>query len=404
MSDDENTNTNLPLHVSTNLVHGGGMRSEFGETSEALFLTSGYVYPDAETAQARMAGDIPGYVYSRYANPTVRMLEEKLALLEGAETCRITASGMAAISAALVAPCQQGDRIVAARALFGSCTWILNNLLPKFGVETEFVDGADLDAWKTALSRPARLVLVESPSNPLLEAVDIKAVCDLAHAAGAEVIVDNVFATPLLQKPFELGADWVVYSLTKHMDGQGRVLAGAILGKKEAMEDTFDQYLRHTGPAVSPFNAWTVLKGLETLDIRVERMTSTASVLADFLAEHAAVRDVRYPGRHDHPQSDVHTKQMKNGGSLIAFSLNGGQPSAFKLLNALNVISISNNLGDAKSLICHPATTTHRTLSDEERAMVGLDDSWVRLSVGLEHPDDLKNDLDQALAQCMQSR
>lgn len=383
--------------LATNLVHGGRMRSEYCETSEGMFLTSGYCYPDAETAQARMAGDEPGFVYSRYANPTVKMLEDKLALIEGAEACTCTASGMAAISAALIAPCQQGDRIVAAKALFGSCTWILKNLMPKFGVEVDFVDATNLDEWKEALSKPTRIVLIESPSNPLLEGADIAAIAELTHSAGAELVVDNVFATPMGQKPLELGADWVVYSCTKHMDGQGRVLAGAILGKQEAMKDVFESYLRHTGPAISPFNAWVILKGLETLELRVERMADTAAKVADALADHPAVAKVRYPGREDHPEYEIFQKQQSGGGSLIAFSFDGGKEEAFKALNALNIVSISNNLGDAKSLICHPTTTTHRTLSDEEKAEVGLDDSWVRLSIGLEHPDDLIQDFKQAL-------
>ena len=327
-----------------------------------MYLTSGYVYPDAETAQARMAGDEPGFVYSRYANPTMRMLEDKLSLLEGAEACYCTASGMAAIHAALVAPCKTGDRVVAARALFGSCTWILKNVLPKFGVETIFVDGEDLDQWREALSQPTRLVLIESPSNPLLDAVDIAAVSELAHKVGAEVIVDNVFATPILQKPLELGADWVTYSATKHMDGGGRVLGGAILGNREQLKDTFESYLRHTGPAMSPFNAWTILKGLETLELRVNRMSETAAAIADMLAAHPAIDAVRYPGRSDHPHYAIHSRQMSSGGTLAAFSLKGGKDAAFKVMNALKIVSISNNLGDAKSLICHPGTTTHRTL------------------------------------------
>lgn len=396
MSDDNKKSNLENAHLATTLVHGGRMRTEYCETSEGLFLTSGYTYPDAETAQARMAGDIPGFVYSRYSNPTIKMLEDQLAMIEGAEACRCTSSGMAAISAALLAPCQQGDRIVAARALFGSCTWILKNLAPRYGIEAEFVDGADLDAWKAALSKPTRLVLIESPSNPLLDGVDIKAIADLAHEAGAELVVDNVFATPLGQKPIQLGADWVVYSCTKHMDGQGRVLAGAILGKKEAMDEIFDGYLKHTGPALSPFNAWVVLKGLETMELRVERMTQNAAKVADFLAEHPAIATVRYPGRKDHPHYDIFQKQQSNGGTLVSFSFAGGQDAAFKALNALKIVTISNNLGDAKTLICHPATTTHRTLSEEERADVGLNGSWVRMSVGLEHADDLISDLAQA--------
>ncbi|MEO0983001.1 MAG: O-succinylhomoserine sulfhydrylase [Pseudomonadota bacterium] len=383
--------------AATNLVRGGQERSQFGETSEALFLTSGYAYDSAEQAAARMAGDEPGFVYSRYANPTVRMLEERLALLEGAESCRVTASGMSAISAAMMAPCEAGDRVVAAKALFGSCRWIVATLMPRYGIETEFVDGHDLAAWERALSRPAKMVLVESPSNPLLDAVDMAAVADLAHKAGAKLVVDNVFATPVLQKPLEFGADIVTYSLTKHMDGQGRVLAGAILGEEDYLKETYDLYLRHTGPAPSPFNAWVVLKGLETLQLRVRHASETAARLADTLAAHTNVRAVNYPGRADHPRHGVHAKQMSAGGTLVAFSIKGARPEAFAVLNALELIDISNNLGDAKSLACHPASTTHRALNDEERASMGLDDSWLRLSVGLEDADDLEADLVQAL-------
>lgn len=381
----------------TELIHGGITRSQHGETAEALYLTSGYVYDSAEQAAARMSGDEPGFVYSRYANPTVRMLEERLALLEGAETCRITASGMGAISSALMSPLRAGDRVVAASALFGSCRWIIGTLMPRYGIETEFVQGDDMEGWAKALSKPAKLVLVESPANPMLDGVDIAAVADLAHKAGAKLIVDNVFATPMLQKPLELGADLVVYSATKHMDGQGRVLAGAILGRSDWIEEHVDPYVRHTGPAASPFNAWVVLKGLETLDLRVERSSATAARLADAMAGHPGVRAVRYPGRVDHPHHDVLMRQMRSGGTLIALSLKGGRAEVFRFLNALNLVHISNNLGDSKSLACHPASTTHRALSEEERAAMGLDESWVRLSIGLEDPEDLERDLLAAL-------
>lgn len=382
---------------ATKLVHGGTERSPWQETSEALILTSGYIYDSAEQAQARMAGEIGGYVYSRYNNPTVSMLEERMRILEGAEACRALASGMGAISSMLTAPLEKGDRVVGANALFGSCRWILANQLPKFGVETEFVDGMDLEAWERALSKPTKLVLVESPANPMLDAVDIKAVAELAHKAGAQLIVDNVFATPLLQSPFELGADWVVYSATKHMDGGGRVLAGLILGPQKEMEEIIDPYIRHMGPSISPFNAWVVLKGLETLNLRVERQSQTAAKLADALAAHAGVNELRYPGRSDHPHYAVHAKQMTSGGTLIAMSVKGGQEAAFKFLNGLDLVGISNNLGDAKSLACHPATTTHRALTDEERASMGLDESWVRLSIGLEDAEDLIADVISAL-------
>lgn len=397
MSSDDAKPVRDTLHPATQLVRGGQMRTPWSETSEALILTSGYVYDSAEQAAARMAGDEPGYVYSRYNNPTVGMLEERLRLLEGAEACRATASGMGAISSMMLAPCQQGDRVVAASALFGSCRWIVGQLLPKYGIETEFVDGMDYEAWERALSKPTKLVLIESPANPLLNAVDIQFVADLAHKAGAQLVVDNVFATPLYQKPFELGADWVVYSATKHMDGQGRVLGGAILGPRQQMEDVIDPYLRHTGPSISPFNAWVLLKGLETLELRVAKQASTAATLADTLAEHPSIAAIRYPGRADHPHHDVHAKQMTSGGTLMAISLKGGQDAAFKFLNALELVDISNNLGDAKSLACHPATTTHRALSDEERAAMGLDGSWVRISIGLEDPEDLRRDVLQSL-------
>lgn len=383
---------------ATKLVRGGTMRSQFGETSEAIFLTSGYAYDSAEQAARRMSGEEEGYVYSRYANPTVRMLEERLALLEGAETCRVTASGMGAISTVMIAPLGTGDRVVAASALFGSCRVICQTILPRYGVETEFVNGADLDAWKKALSKPAKLVLIESPSNPLLEAVDIAAVAELAHAAGAKLVVDNVFATPILQRPLDLGADISVYSATKHMDGQGRVLAGAILGRSDWIEEHVDPWIRHTGPAPSPFNAWVVLKGLETLDLRVRQACRNAERLADAIAGHDNVAAVRYPSRADHPHHAVHKKQMEDGGTLIAFSVKGGRPEAFRVLNALELVDISNNLGDTKSLACHPASTTHRALNEEERASMGLDESWIRLSVGLEDAGDLESDLLAALS------
>jgi len=384
--------------LATKLVREGTMRSQFGETSEAMFLTSGYAYDSAEQAAARMSGDEEGYVYSRYGNPTNQMLAERLAALEGAETCRVTASGMGAISSAMIAPCSAGDRVVAASALFGSCRHICSTILPRYGVETEFVNGSDMEAWKKALSKPTRLVLIESPSNPLLEAVDIAAVADLAHAAGALLVVDNVFATPILQKPLELGADIAVYSATKHMDGQGRVLLGAILGKSEFIEEHIDPWLRHTGPAASPFNAWVVLKGLETLELRLRQASANAARIADTIAAHPNVQAVRYPGRQDHPHYDIHKKQMSEGGSLIAFSVKGARAEAFKVLNSLELVDISNNLGDTKSLACHPCSTTHRALSEEEQAEMGLDESWIRLSVGLEDAGDLETDLLYALS------
>ncbi len=399
MADDPKSTKPKQLRPATLMVRGGATRSGWGETSEGLFLTSGFVYPSAERHLARMAGDEPGYIYSRYANPTVRMFEERLALLEGAEDCRATASGMAAVNAMLTAACKPGDRIVAPRALFSSNIWILKNVMPKMGVEVTFVDGTDLSDWKKALAKKVRFTLIETPSNPMLDAVDIRAVADMTHAAGGELIVDNVFASPILQKPLQLGADWVVYSATKHIDGQGRVLGGAILGKQKAIEDEIQQYYRHTGPSMSPFNAWVLLKGLETLDLRVRKMSDNARLIADRLAGNPAIQAVRYPGRSDHPHHNVHASQMpEGGGSLVAFAIKGGRKAAFAMLNKLQLIDISNNLGDSKSLITHPATTTHRTLTDEERADVGLTDDWIRLSVGLEDSADLAEDLEQALA------
>lgn len=381
----------------TLMVRGGTTRSQYGETSEALYLSSGFVYDSPEEQSARMAGEKPGYIYSRYANPTVRMFEERLAQLEGAEDCRATASGMAAIHTMLVAPVKTGERIVAPRQLFSSVVWILKNVMPKMGVEVTWVDGSDLGQWEKAMQKPCRFSIIETPSNPLLDAVDIGAVANLTHAAGGELIVDNVFASPILQKPLQLGADWVVYSTTKHMDGQGRTLGGAILGKTKAIEDQIQQYYRHTGPSMSPFNAWVVLKGLETMDLRVRAMSANARAIADRLATNKKIAAVRYPGRSDHPHHNIHASQMEGGGSMLAISVKGGREAAYAALNKLGLIDISNNLGDSKSLITHPATTTHRTLTDEERAAIGLDDTWLRLSVGLEDPEDIAEDLEQAL-------
>lgn len=382
----------------TLMVRGGLSRSDHGETSEALYLNSGFVYDSPEEQSARMAGEKPGYIYSRYANPTVRMFEERLALLEGAEDCRATASGMAAIHTMLVAPVKPGDRIVAPRQLFSSVVWILKNVMPKMGVDVTWVDASDLGQWERATAKPCRFAIVETPSNPLLDAVDIRAVAGYVHAAGGELIVDNVFASPILQKPLALGADWVVYSTTKHMDGQGRTLGGAILGKARAIEDQIQQYYRHTGPSMSPFNAWVALKGLETMDLRVRAMSANARLIADRLAGNPKIAAVRYPGRPDHPHHNIHAAQMPEaGGSMVAFSIKGGRDAAYAMLNKLALVDISNNLGDAKSLITHPSTTTHRTLTEEERAAIGLDDTWVRLSVGLEDPHDIVEDIEQAL-------
>lgn len=382
---------------ATKAVRGGLMRSEHGEIAEALYLTSGYAYDSAEQAMRRMAGEEPGFVYSRYGSPTCEMLQQRLALIEGAETCRVTGSGMGAISSAIMAPLKAGDRVVAAKALFGSCRWIIANQMPKYGIETVFVDGADMEAWEREIAKGCQLVLIESPANPLLDGVDIAAVSALCRKAGALLVVDNVFATPILQKPLELGADVVVYSATKHMDGQGRVMAGAILCDEARMTEIYDPWLRHMGPAASPFNAWVVLKGLETLKLRVEEQSRSAARLADAIADHPAIAAVRYPHRKDHPHYEVHKKQMRMGGTMMALSVKGGQEAAFRFLNALELVDICNNLGDTKSLACHPSTTTHRALSDKEQATMGLDRSWIRFSVGLEDADDLEADLIQAL-------
>jgi O-succinylhomoserine sulfhydrylase len=381
----------------TRLVHGGIRRSEFGETSEALYLTSGFCYRRAEDAADRFADRAPGYMYSRVANPTVRMFEERLALLEGAGDAAATATGMAAVHAALMSQLRAGDRVVASRLLFGSCHYILTEILPRFGVDVVLVDGADLDAWAAALAVPTRLVFFETPGNPTLELIDIRAVAELAHAAGALVIVDNVFATPILQQPLALGADLVVYSATKHIDGQGRCLGGAILCDRTLRSEVLQPYLKHTGPSLSPFNAWVLLKGLETLDLRVEQHGRNALAVARFLEEHPGALDVRYPGLPSHPHYQLARRQMSGGGGVMALRTGGGRARAFAVLDRLELIAISNNLGDAKSLITHPATTTHQRFSAEERARLGITEDLLRLSVGLEDPADLIEDLDRAL-------
>jgi O-succinylhomoserine sulfhydrylase len=383
---------------ATVLVHGGTERSPYGETGEALFLTSGFVYDTAEQAEATFNGSIDHYQYSRYGNPTVAMLERRLAQIEGAEACCATASGMAAVTASFLAHLKAGDRVVASRALFGACHWIVSTLLPRLGIASVFVDGADLDQWRTALAKPAALVLLETPSNPMLEIVDLRAVAGLAHAAGAVVVVDNVFATPLLQKPLLLGADVVVYSCTKHIDGQGRVLGGAVLGTKKWIDETLQPFVRNTGPTLSPFNAWLLLKGLETLALRVHAACRSAAAIADFLASRPGVARVWYPTRADHPQRALAMAQASGGGTLVTFEIAGGKEAAFRVLNALRLVRVSNNLGDSKSLITHPATTTHMKIGAEERARLGITDGVVRLSVGLEDVEDLQDDLGQALA------
>lgn len=384
-------------HPETTLVHGGTTRSPFGETSEAMFLTQGFVYATAEAAEARFNGDDPGFVYSRYSNPTVAMFENRIAALEGAEAARGTASGMAAVNLALMACCKAGDHVVAAKALFGSCRYIVETLLPRFGVSSTLVDGTDLDAWRAAIRPETVACFLESPTNPTLEVIDIAAVAEMAHAVGAKLIVDNVFATPIWQSPLALGADVVVYSATKHIDGQGRCLGGVVLGTEEWINDEVMPFTKHTGPSMSPFNAWVMLKGLETLALRVERQTRTASRLADVLAEHPAVARLIYPGRADHPQAEVVRRQMKGGSTMLALELKGGKEAAFRASNALKIVKMSNNLGDARSLITHPATTTHQSVAEEARAELGITDGLLRLSVGLEHEDDLAADLLTAL-------
>ncbi|MGH6944076.1 MAG: O-succinylhomoserine sulfhydrylase [Geminicoccaceae bacterium] len=383
--------------TQTRLVHGGTRRSDLGENSEALFLTSGFRYASAEEAADRFADRQPGYVYSRVSNPTVRMFEERLALLERAEEAAATATGMAAVNAALLAQLSDGDRVVAARVLFGSCHYILTEMLPRFGIEVTLVDGTDLDAWRDALARPTKLVFFETPANPTLELVDIGAVAELAHAAGARVIVDNVFATPLVQRPLEHGADLVVYSATKHFDGQGRCLGGAIVCDAALRADVLQPFLKHTGPTLSPFNAWVLLKGLETLELRIRRHCESALEVARFLEAHPGVERVSYPGLSSHPQHPLARRQMSCGGGLVALCAGGGERRAFAVMNRLRLIGISNNLGDAKSLVTHPATTTHRRFAPEQRAALGIADDLLRLSVGLEDPADLMEDLDRAL-------
>jgi O-succinylhomoserine sulfhydrylase len=386
-----------PLRPATLLVRGGQMRSNHDETSEALYLTSGFVYDSAGQAEDTFLGTTQHYQYSRFGNPTMTALEDRLRALEGAEACRLTATGMAAVHAAMLAHLKAGDRVVASRALFGSCHWIVSTLLPRYGITSVFVDGGDLAQWKAALSEPTALVLLETPSNPMLDLVDMAAVCDLAHEAGALVVVDNVFATPLLQKPLEFGADVVVYSLTKHMDGQGRVLGGAVLGRKKWVDEVLQPFIRNTGPSISPFNAWVILKGLETLHLRLPAMCRGAAAIADFLAERVEVARVLYPFRVDHPQQALAMAQMAAGGSLVTFDVKGGKEAAFRFLDALKLIDVSNNLGDSKSLVTHPATTTHMRVGAEERAKLGITDGTIRLSVGLEDVADLIADLSEAL-------
>jgi O-succinylhomoserine sulfhydrylase len=384
--------------AQTRAVRGGLRRSSFDETSEALFLTSGYAYNSAEEAEATFKGESSHFQYSRFGNPTVSMFQDRLAALEGAEACIATATGMSAVFYALLALLKSGDRIVAARQLFGSCHYIINELLPKYGIKGEFVDGGDLAQWEKALSKPANAVLFESPSNPMLDIVDVKAVCDLAHKAGAQVVLDNAFATPILQRPLEFGADVVVHSATKYIDGQGRALGGAILGARSFIIDKLQPITRNTGPSISPFNAWVFVKGLETLGLRIDRHCANAARVADALAKNPKIGRVLYPGRADHPQHTLAKKQMSNFGGVVTFDIKGGKNATFEALNRLQLVDISNNLGDAKSMVTHPATTTHMRIGAEERAKLGIGDGTVRISVGLEDVDDVIADLTQALA------
>lgn len=382
----------------TRLVHGGARRSQYGETSEAIFLTQGFVYPDAETAEARFIQSGPDeFIYARYGNPTVRMFEDRMAALEGAEAGFATASGMAAVHGALLCQLQVGDHVVSAKALFGSCLYIVETLLPRFGVEVTFVDGTDLDQWKAAFRPGTKLAFLESISNPTLEVIDIAGVSALAHAVGARVVVDNVFATPVFQRCLALGADVVVYSATKHIDGQGRCLGGVVLGTQAFVRGPLETFLKHTGGALSPFNAWVMLKGLETLDLRCRAQAATATRLAEALHRHPKLARVLYPGLPDHPQAALSARQMETGGTVLSLDLAGGKAAAFRFVDALEIVLISNNLGDSKSLVTHPATTTHQRLTPEQRAALGIGDGLVRLSVGLEDPDDLLADLRRAL-------
>ncbi|MET1047083.1 MAG: O-succinylhomoserine sulfhydrylase [Hyphomicrobium sp.] len=395
--DEDFPNNNPSWRPETALVHAGITRSDWGETSEALHLTQGFVYKDAEQAEARFKQEDPGYQYTRFGNPTISMFEDRLKIFEGAEECRATATGMAAVTAAMLSYLKTGDHIVAARALFGSCRYIVETLCPRFGIESTLIDGRDLDAWRAAVRPNTKMFFFETPSNPTLELVDIAAVCKIARENGILSIVDNVFATPMLQRPLALGADIVVYSTTKHIDGQGRCLGGAVLGKTDFVGKYVQEWLRQTGPSMSPFNAWVMLKGLETLPIRVKAQCETSAKIADVLAGLKGVTRVIYPGRPDHPQAALAAKQMPGGGQIIAFEVEGGKAGAFRCLNALRLIRISNNLGDAKSLVTHPATTTHFKLTPDQRSELGISDGIIRLSIGLEAGEDLADDLANAL-------
>ena len=381
----------------TRLVHSGSLRSQYGETSEALFLTQGYVYDSAEQCEARFKGEDPGYIYSRYSNPTISMFERRMIELEGAEAGRSTATGMAAVTTAILAPLKAGDHVVASKAMFGSCRYVVEDLLPRYGIASTLVDGLDLDQWKRAMRPNTRSCFLESPTNPTLDVLDIPSIAEIAHQGGARLIVDNVFATPIWQSPLALGADVVVYSATKHIDGQGRCLGGVILSSEAFIAEHIHNFMRQTGPSISPFNAWVLLKGLETLAVRVRAQTETAALVADMLATHPKISRLLYPGREDHPQAALVKKQMRAGSTLVGFEVKGGKAGAFRFLNGLKISRISNNLGDSKSLVTHPATTTHQRLAPEARAELGISEGFVRFSAGLEHPDDLIEDLHAAL-------
>ena len=398
------TPKNPALRPATQLVHGGTLRSGFGEVSESLFLTQGFVYETMEAAEARFKGEAPGFIYSRFSNPTVAMFEKRMALLEGCEAARATASGMAAITASLMGQVKAGDHVVSSRALFGSCLYVVEELLPRFGVVSTLVDGDDLKQWRAAIRPNTKVFFLETPTNPTLELVDIAGVAEIAHSCGATLVVDNVFATPLLQHPFALGADCVVYSTTKHVDGQGRCLGGIILASEAFIQKHIHNYLRQTGPAMSPFNAWVMLKGLETMALRVKQQSLNAAEIADYLAGHPAVSRVLYPGRPDHPQYALAQRQMKGGSTLVAFEMAGGKTAAFAFANALQVTKISNNLGDTKSLITHPCTTTHQRLTPEARARLGITEGMLRFSAGIEDVADLIEDMAQALERLVPAR
>jgi O-succinylhomoserine sulfhydrylase len=397
MTESKTSSATTRYRPETRLVHSGTLRSQFGETSEALFLTQGFVYDTAEQCEARFKGEDPGFLYSRFSNPNISMFEQRMIELEGAESARATATGMAAVTTAVLAPLKAGDHVVAAKAMFGSCRYVVEDLLPRYGISSTLVDGLDLDQWQAAMRPNTKSCFLESPTNPTLDVLDIGAIAEIAHAGGARLIVDNVFATPIWQSPLTLGADVVVYSATKHIDGQGRCLGGILLSSEAFIAEHIHTFMRQTGPSMSPFNAWVLLKGLETLAVRVRAQTESAAAVADALAQHPKISRLIYPGRSDHPQAAVVKKQMRAGSTLVGFEVKGGKTAAFRFLNALKLARISNNLGDAKTLVTHPATTTHQRLAPEARAELGISEGFIRFSAGLEHRDDLIEDLQAAL-------